>query len=247
MSRRLSTVPAPPLPLAIIPAKAHSTRCTGKNLRSIGPRNLPMALYTVEAAVDALGGPERVVLVTDSPKLRDLAGSLYKVHTPVRPAHLAEAGVSATEVVLWCLTWAETMGLLPPDCEHTDGPLYRTPVLQLLPTSPLRTAQDIGAVLASWQRCHHWESALVTCTSLHAAAVRTTGPQGWLSRLPGGAANMAWLSNGAVQVAALGVLRNYGRFHIPKCFPYPLPLPAGLDVDTDFDLALADHLLHLGY
>lgn len=115
--------------LVIIPAKGHSTRIPGKNLKDLCGK--PMLAYILETA-RALDGVDRVVVSTDSEDVATVARQ-YGAQVPfMRPKALTEDQVTTREVLAHTVDWLE---------EH-EG--YRPDyVLLLYPTSPLLSRERI--------------------------------------------------------------------------------------------------------
>ena len=87
---------AKPTICAIIPAKAHSTRLPGKNLKDLCGK--PMLAYILESA-KATKGIDRVIVSTDSEEVKKVAEQ-YGAEVPfIRPAALTEDQVTTREVL----------------------------------------------------------------------------------------------------------------------------------------------------
>lgn len=115
--------------LAIIPAKGTSLRLAGKNLRPLGGQ--PMFYWTVKAAIDS-GLFSRIVVSSDEEEILSTAKGMG-VYGLRRPQRLAEGHVPVAQV-----------------CRHVLDELAKANRIYekfclLLPTNPLRTAEDIRA------------------------------------------------------------------------------------------------------
>lgn len=225
--------------LAVIPARAGSKRIPGKNLRHVGGR--PMICWTVEAALLS-AWVTRVVVTTDS---AGIAQEAQKLGAEVinRPPKLAGDKISATEAVLHVL-------------KHLWGTEnYKSHgVVQLLPTSPLRTTFHVDAAVSYWWQRDQWAS-VISVTGVHNAKIRHETAAGWLAPTPPPGYHGAvvrgdwtqvprcWVSNGAIQITEPTTLKAYGTFHQPKSLPFEMDALAGLDIDNEPDLQLADAIL----
>lgn len=94
----------------LIPARAGSTRVTGKNIRDLGGK--PLLAHMVEAAVAARCG--RVIVSTDSEPIAQIARA-HGAETPfLRPAALSTEVSSSISVLLHSLRWfRDNHGALP--------------------------------------------------------------------------------------------------------------------------------------
>lgn len=112
-----------PTILCIIPAKGKSTRIPGKNLKDLAGK--PMLAYILETA-KSVSGIDRVIVSTDSEKVKKVAEE-YKADVPfIRPQALTEDHVTTREVLQHTLEWLEENEQYVPDY-----------VMLLYPTSPL--------------------------------------------------------------------------------------------------------------
>ncbi|MFZ1075024.1 MAG: acylneuraminate cytidylyltransferase family protein [Minisyncoccia bacterium] len=118
-----------PTVCAIIPAKGHSTRIPGKNLKDLCGK--PMLAYILETAL-AVKGIDRVIVSTDSEDVQKVAVQ-YGADVPfIRPAELTGDAVTTREVLEHAASWLE---------EHENySPDY---ILLLYPTSPLLKRERI--------------------------------------------------------------------------------------------------------
>lgn len=120
--------------LAIIPAKGRSTRIPGKNLKLLAGK--PMLAYILEMAKSAQG-VDRVVVSTDSNKVKIVAEK-YGAEVPfIRPKKLTGDDVTTREVLQHTLEWLKDNEGYVPDY-----------VLLLYPTSPLLRRERIEEAIA---------------------------------------------------------------------------------------------------
>ncbi|OGF62481.1 hypothetical protein A2926_02010 [Candidatus Giovannonibacteria bacterium RIFCSPLOWO2_01_FULL_44_40] len=117
--------------LAIIPARAGSTRVPNKNIRPFGGK--PLIAYTI---LQARENPfiDRVIVDTDSPKIAAIAKK-YGAEVPyLRPKRLATCSASVNDAILLLLQRLER-----------DENYKPTHFILLQTTSPLREHGDIQA------------------------------------------------------------------------------------------------------
>lgn len=123
-----------PSVLVIIPVKERSTRLPGKNLKDLCGK--PMMAYPIEAAKDA-HGVSRVVVTTESEKIKEIAQQ-YGAEVPfLRPMELTEDAVTSQQVVVHALDELKKIEGYEPDY-----------VLLLYPTSPLLSRERIEQAIA---------------------------------------------------------------------------------------------------
>ncbi len=109
--------------LAIIPARANSTRVPGKNLMRLGPDAKPNLVRAIEAVLECVD-VEVVVVVSDDPKTCNLA-RLHGCHCMVEPAHVARHG--------------DLYDVMDFACRHIPRGVYDA-VLLAYPNVPIRPA-----------------------------------------------------------------------------------------------------------
>ncbi len=114
--------------LAVVPARAGSKRCPGKNLRDV--RGIPLLAWTFGAAWDSQY-IDTSVLSTDSEEIIKKVSKYKRLEIIMRPARLATDTASNEDVMRHALT-------VYPDFDW---------VILLQPTSPLREAEDIDRCL----------------------------------------------------------------------------------------------------
>ena len=119
--------------LGIIPARAGSKRLPGKNTRPLCGK--PLIAWTIEAALTC-GALDEVMVSTDDPTVMDIAADWGATYDR-RPDWLATDTASIYDVVRYHLK-------MRPVSQRPDH------VMLLQPTSPLRTAEDIDAMIGRW-------------------------------------------------------------------------------------------------
>lgn len=119
--------------LGLILARGGSKRIPGKNIKELCGK--PLIWYTISAAQKSRY-LDRVILSSDDPEIIAVAKQ-YGVEAPfVRPAEFAADTVTDLPVFVHALEWLEKNENYKPDI-----------VVQLRPTSPLRTAEHIDTAV----------------------------------------------------------------------------------------------------
>ncbi len=229
---RAGSSPVPPRSVAIVPARAGSKRVPGKNLRPL--KNRPLLMHTLEAAV-ASGLFTHVFVSTDSAEIREVAEAAGAWVPELRDATLADDFAPVSEVTAAAL-----------DVLDRHGQEYDY-VAQLLPTCPLRTADDIVASFSAF--VEDTSSPLVSVTEVLGGnpwwAV-TVSPDRTLSLLHPSAFEErsqdlpdSYVVTGAIWWIEARRLRTERQFYLPGLRAWEIPWPRGLDIDSERELALA--------
>ena len=232
-----SAAPRPGRTLALIPAKAGSTRLPGKNLLPIAGR--PMLEWAIRSAREA-GLFERIAVSTEDAQTARAAESLGIEVPFLRPEALARDPAGVVDVALHSLDEWERRG------ERFDT------LAILLPTSPFRTADDIrGAMrrfvdsgadfLMSVAREQHSPlSSLIIENGL----LRPLHPE-WLHRTGAKATEKTPVlvrANGAVTLLTVERFRAEREYYAYPLAAYEMPWERSIDIDTPADLAFAEHV-----
>jgi len=221
-----------PKMLALIPARGGSKGLPGKNIRPLAGK--PLIAWTIEAA-RASRYVSRVVVSSDDEAILAVARA-YGADVPfVRPLDLARDDTPGIDVVLHAL-----------DCL----PDYDWVVL-LQPTSPLRSAEDIGQAIT---RC--LQGGAPACVSVTAAPSNPwwmfhVEEDGWMASFLPAAERPTrrqdlpelYALNGAVYVARVDWLRQTRSFLTEETVAYVMPAERSVDIDTLLDFRLAECLL----
>lgn len=214
--------------IAIIPARAGSTRLPGKNTRDFFGR--PLVTHTLDAAL-ATGLFDRVVVSSDDPRVLDIARDAG-CRPLVRPPALATSTAKMGEVLLHILD--------QPDLAAVEE------FCLLLATTPLRTAADIAAAhpLLESERaavvmgvCPYdihpffgiWRTADERWERVHKDV--TLGPSQFFPPI--------YADNGALYWCRAEDYKRERRLFSDRLAVYPMPRWKSVDIDTaeDWDLA----------
>lgn len=219
--------------VAVIPARGGSKELPGKHLRLLGGR--PLIAHTVRAALGARR-IDRVIVSTDDPAIARAARRAGAEVPFRRPDALAVDDAPTAPVIQHAVDWLEAAG------EHVEV------VVTLQPTSPLRDAREIDAVLALLERSGALSAVSVTPLDLPISVVgwldgdrlALAGPTGGDARRQ--AAPRAVRITGGVYATRRDLLRS-GRL-LDDC-PAALVVggAAAIDVDAEPDLLRARRAL----
>lgn len=217
---------------AIIPARSGSKAIPNKNMSMF--RNKPLVGWTIEESFKSV---DITVVTTDSMTIGQYAADLT-AHVVKRPESLAQDHVHAIEPVIHAMNWCEL-----PDDET---------VVMLLPTSPLRTAQDIRNALRLHKQYDKNVVSLCETSPLQSmrymngieiiypniGEVRARNAQRQ-------SVEKTYVVNGAIFVSKAGLLRKFRTFHIDSVLGYVMPKYRSIDVNDYEDLTVANKLYEL--
>jgi len=227
--------------LALIPAKGASSRLKRKNLSVVGGKTL--VARAVECALDA-GGFASVVVTTEDAEISQEALRAGAEVPFLRPERLAVDPAGVVDVVLHALDELEKR-----------GKVYDT-VTILLPTSPLRTPEDVRKALAQYAQgeadflmsvSSYEHTPLAALTVAEDGTLTPLMPQ-WMGKL-GAAAVPGSLpkvvrANGAIAICDVRRLRETRTYYSYPLAAYEMPLERSIDIDSELDARLAELLLH---
>lgn len=219
--------------VGIIPARGGSKGLPRKNLRMLAGK--PLIAWTIEAARQC-AQLDRVVVSTDDTETREVALAFGAEVPFLRPAELATDTATSVAVGLHLLDWLKS--------QVGGEPRW---LVQLQPTSPLRSASDITACF----RLQH-ETKADAVVSIRPAS----HPPQWLRKLGPAHELLPWSDaplplrrqdveslyefNGAVYVIDTAVFRAVHSYFPYKTVGYVMPPERSLDIDTPWDFHLAE-------
>lgn len=217
--------------LALIPARAGSKGIPQKNIMDLHGK--PLIAWTIEAAKGA-SGVDRVVVTTENPEIADISRSWGAEVPFLRPAELSGDDTPGIEPVIHAIS------LLP----NFDW------ILLLQPTSPLRTAQDIEAIVELVEG-RNAPSAVSLCeassnpywtylvdTTDHLTPVVSVPLAARRQDLPA-----AYTLNGALYLAKRDWLLENRTFVTAETVGYVMPVERSVDIDSPLDWKWAEFLM----
>lgn len=216
--------------LALIPARGGSKGIPRKNVRPIAGK--PLIAWTIEAARNA-AGVSRVVVSTEDEGIAAIAREWGAEVPFMRPAELATDEAPGLAPVLHA---AES---LP---GHDD-------LILLQPTSPLRGAEHVSALLA-FAADRQASSVVSVCEAgKHPAWMYRMDGEGRLEPLMADDATRrqelpaAWALNGAMYWIRTAQLLESRTLISPNSLGYPMDAESSTDIDTPLDWRIAEFLL----
>ena len=221
--------------LAIVPARSGSKGLPGKCTRLFNGK--PLILHTIEAGLNADCITELIVS-TDSKSIYDLAIENGASETFLRPDYLATDTSNAID------TYNYTIERI----EASRGRAIEEFVV-LLPTAPLRIAQDIDAAYDIF--IEKGADSVVSYTeSLHPLEwFQFINKDGVLESVCDQlsidnrqALNCTYVPNGAIYFFKTSLIKQ-GNYYSKKSYPYVMPRCRSVDIDTIDDFEYAEFLM----
>lgn len=222
--------------LALIPARGGSKRLPGKNVRSFGGK--PLIRHTIDTAIEA-SCFKQIVVSTDSAEIASAASATSGVIVDRRASHLAEDQTKVIDVVLDLIGRSEI-------ASNFDA------LAMLLPTAPLRRAEDIRSALALLDEK---ADAVVTVAEFEfPPTMAVTLDQNNVMRpmleasplLSGDTRSQDqqrhYRPNGAVLVSWLSSLKKLQSFYTGAVRCHVMGWESSVDIDTEDDFQLAEWL-----
>lgn len=226
--------------LAIIPARGGSKGLPGKNIKLLCGK--PLIVHTIEAAM-ACESIDRIILSTDDKEIAQIAGQ-YDIDIPfMRPKELAQDDSLAIDNYLY------TVERLNTECSGN----YEE-IIALLPTSPLRTAEDIDSAVELFQKKN--ADSIISCTEmahpfLWAKKIDKNGKIGNYFDTSIRNKNRqefkpAYIPNGSIYILKYSLLKKEHTYYSDKTYAYVMPSERSIDIDTELDFRFAEFLIEKG-
>lgn len=224
--------------LAIIPARGGSKGIPGKNIRLLCGK--PLIVYTIEAAV-AAKSIDRIILSTDDPEIARIA-SKYNVEIPfMRPKELAQDNSLAIDNYIYTIERLNREF----NCNYEE-------FVVLLPTVPLRTAEDIDKTVELFSQKN--AESVISSTILHHPLewIFSINDDGIIQRnneinikkmMNRQESNHVYIPNGAVYVFKYSLLKEKNSYYSDQTYAYVMPPEHSVDIDTELDFKFAEFLI----
>lgn len=217
--------------IAIIPARAGSQGIKNKNLIDFCGK--PLLAWTVESALKSKKF-DKIIVSTDNQDIAKTA-KFFGAEVPfIRPRHLAKNDVHAVHVVLHALDYLSSNNYKP------DA------VAMLLPTSPLRSPNDIRNSIELYGK-RNLNSVIGVCATgknINNLRYCDNGVLSFISNsiepnLQRQDQKELFTVNGAIFISNVAKLREYGTFHSPEAYAYEMEKINSVDINSMEDLETA--------
>ncbi len=223
-----------PRVLGIIPARGGSKGVARKNIRLIAGQ--PLIAYTIRAA-KASRQLTHFVTSTDDAEIASVAKALGSPIL-IRPPALAADDTPMLPVI------EHSLSVLEP----VKGPQDHVIILQ--PTAPLRTGEDIDAVItllittgadsiiSVYQMADKHPSRMYRLINDRLVPYAPEPPGRLRQQL-----SPVYHRNGAIYACRCSLIKERGTLIGPDSRPYIMPRERSINIDDELDLAFADFLL----
>lgn len=222
--------------IATICARGGSKGLPGKNVRAFAGK--PLLAHSIEQAL-ACPQIDGVYVSTDDDEIADVA-QRFGAQVPYRrPAELATDSAPKIPAIEHLVAHLEAQGM------QVDR------VVDLQPTSPLRTPQDLTEALAVSAGCDLVVSVCEVSHSPYFTAVEVAADGSLALSKPAGHVRRqdlptVWGLNGSIYVwqrAALRRAAEHGFWSVRVC-PSVMPRERSIDIDDQLDFDMAEWLWH---
>lgn len=217
--------------LALIPARGGSKGILRKNIRPFCGK--PLLQWSIDAALASVC-VDQVLVSTDDPEIAEVAKASGAEVPFLRPAELATDTAPGIAPVLHALEQLPHVG----------------DVLLLQPTSPLRTSDDIEAIVALRHQAACETVVSLTPSVKHPAWMYSLNQDKLLEPLLQldsahcrQQLSTAYVLNGALYLASRAFLLKEQAFIGPDTLGYVMPAERSVDIDTPLDWQWAEFLM----
>lgn len=222
--------------LALIPARGGSKGLPGKNIRVLN--GIPLIAHTIEAAKNARL-IDRIIVSTDDSQIADISKK-YGAEVPfMRPSELAADNSLAIDAYIYTI-----------DRLNSEFKENITEFAVLLPTSPLRTSEDIDAAIdlfnmknadsiISYYETPHpllWARKIDSNRKISNYFVE----DGFKNRQD---IEKAYMPNGAIYIFKYSILKELRTYFTENTYAYIMSAENSVDIDTELDFQFAEFLM----
>ena len=210
--------------VAVIPARGGSKRIKNKNLKNF--KGKPLIQWTIETALNSKY-IKKLIVSTDSHEIVKVSEKFGAIVPYMRPKNLALDNSPTIELVL--------------DLLNNDKSISEFLLLQ--PTSPLRTSDDIDAVIELKIKKNAPSVVSVCKFDIPSDILFEINKSGKMNSLDDQLINKSFYKlNGALYLAEVEQLKIEKTFITEKTIPYLMPLNRSVDIDTMLDWYNAESL-----
>jgi len=222
--------------IAIIPARGGSKGLPRKNIMALNGK--PLISYSISAALESQSITD-VIVTTDDLDIANVAVE-YGAKVPfIREAHLATDNAKAIDVYLDALERLEKNSLY---CDKLES------FVVLLPTCPLRNAEDIDHAVKLF-RNKQADSVISYTLESHPLQWHKyiNNDNSFMNIFPETIDNRqsqrpTYYPNGAIYVFKRSLIEN-NSYYSKRSYCYIMPRDRSVDIDTQYDFDFAAFLL----
>jgi N-acylneuraminate cytidylyltransferase/CMP-N,N'-diacetyllegionaminic acid synthase len=223
--------------IAIIPARGGSKGLPGKNIKPLN--GTPLICHSIQSALKAKS-ISRVIVSTDDDEIAQIARECGAEVPFIRPRNLAEDNSMVMDVYFYTVD-----RLTDKSNEQIES------FVVLLPTAPLRIAEDINTAVEIFKEKKADSVISVMDANVPIEWYRKIDEQGILKDYSPNISAIknrqefkkSYIPNGAIYVFRTEVLRKTRQYYTDKTYPYLMPRERSADIDEIIDFEWAEFLL----
>jgi len=224
--------------IAIIPARVGSKGLPGKNIRNLAGK--PLICHTISAALKAQS-ITRVIVSTDDVNIASIAEGCGAEVPFMRPDELASDNSLAIDSYLYTI-----------DRLATEGNIKIDSFIALLPTAPLRLANDIDGAIEVFNTKEADSVISVTDPEVPVEWYKRINKNGILEDYFTNANTMknrqefnaSYIPNGAIYIFNVDKLRSLRTYYMDKTYPYIMSRENSVDIDEVLDFYWVEFLIN---
>ena len=224
--------------IAIIPARGGSKGLPGKNIRNLAGK--PLICHTISAALKAKS-ITRVIVSTDDANIASIAEGCGAEVPFMRPDELASDNSLAIDSYLYTI-----------DRLATEGNIKIDSFIALLPTAPLRLANDIDGAIEVFNTKEADSVISITDPEVPVEWYKRINKNGILEDYFTNANTMknrqefnaSYIPNGAIYIFNVDKLRSLRTYYMDKTYPYIMSRGHSVDIDEVLDFYWAEFLIN---
>ncbi len=220
--------------LVVIPARGGSKGVPGKNIKELGGK--PLIQYTIDAAREIFDD-KKIIISTDSEKIKTSVESLGLKVPFLRPAELATDASGSQEVLLQALSFFESNGIYPET------------LILLQPTSPFRNATHIKEALELYNSDLDMVVSVKETKSNPYYLLKEENSQGFLENSKKGNFTRrqdcpeVWELNGAIYIINIKSLKSKPISEFTKVKKYVMDEQSSVDIDSILDFMWCEFII----
>jgi CMP-N,N'-diacetyllegionaminic acid synthase len=220
--------------VAIIPARGGSKGLPRKNIKIFNGK--PLIYYTIKSALESKY-IDKVIVSTDDQEIAEIALSYGAIIPFLRPINLSEDNSKAIDVYIY------TINRL-----NLEYGLSIKDFIVLLPTTPLRTKDDIDKSIDLYYKMKAKSVISVKEAEYPIEWFKKIDSKGILkdvfqnidNTLNRQESSQKYIPNGAIYVLNLESLINKYSYYNEKTYPYIMSNLNSIDIDTELDFLFAE-------
>lgn len=224
--------------IAIIPARGGSKGLPGKNIKNLN--GIPLIGHSINAALKS-DSISRVIVSTNDKEIANISKDFGAEIPFLRSRDLADDNSMVMDAYLYTL-----------DKLSENTGIKEESFVALLPTAPLRLAEDIDGAVSIFTEKNADSVISVTEAEVPIEWYKKVEGNGQLNDYISGSNAVrnrqkyddAYIPNGAIYIFKTELLRKTRQYYHDKTYAYIMPRDRSVDIDHPFDFELAEFLIN---